>query len=257
MLPLFLLSLSCSSEMSPWDSKIPQKYQGLTQQHLNRLPKSETVDLPFSFALIGDPQGTPGDFKETIMKINQLQDLAFVLVLGDMTDYGLKHEYIWAAEAIEMSSIPVFTVIGNHDAISFGKRIYQKMFGPFNYTFEYAGIKFVMWNNNRMEFGETNFDWLAKEADDRSIIASHIPPVLDVHNAEELQQWQDINNNAGIISSLHGHRGSERSFYWQNAGIPYYVVARNRGRYFAIVTITEDRQLIIRHCQNACIEENL
>ncbi|MFW7379016.1 MAG: metallophosphoesterase family protein [Oligoflexus sp.] len=254
LLPIFL---ACAPTATPWDIDIPEKYRNLTTENLQRLPQTRSSHLPFTFAIIGDPQGTPGDFHTTLDRINDNQEVAFALVLGDMTDYGLKHEYVWAAEAIQRSQVPVMTVIGNHDAISFGKKIYQSMFGAFNYTFEYSGIRFVMWNNNLLEFGETNFDWLTEVSDERSIIASHIPPVVDIHNAEQIIEWQKINENAGIISSLHGHRGGQRSFYWQEKDVPYYVVARNRGGYYALVTVTEEHEVKIKHCQTVCQEEGL
>jgi hypothetical protein len=243
---------ACSPRFSPWDIKLDADQRHLTEKHLAWLATREPAELPITFAILGDPQGTPSDFRQAIQSINQLDDVHFTLVLGDMTDFGLKHEYEWAAEAIAESQIPVLTVIGNHDAISHGKKIYQSMFGPFNYQFTYAGLKFLMWNNNLFEFGETNFDWLRAHADQNTVVASHIPPVVDMHSERQLNEWWDINRNAEIITSLHGHRGGKRDFYWQKEEVPYYVVARTRGVRFTLVTINQDYEVSFQYCQASC-----
>ena len=245
-------------ESSPWDVNVDAEYQDLTRKHLDALYARDPIvndDGDFTFAIVGDPQGTPADFKAAIDEINRHDNVNFILILGDMTDYGLLHEYEWAAQVIVESSVPVLTVIGNHDAISHGKDIYTDMFGPLDYVIEYAGFRFAMWNNNLYEFGVTNFEWLKNNLDENTIVASHVPPVQDMHNAEQLDEWLAINRDKQILGSLHGHRGGKNSFYWETDETPYYVVARNRGERFAIVTIDSEREINILECTGKCPEE--
>lgn len=256
---ILLFISACSLESSPWSVAVKSDHKDLTQKNLDKLFRQKPVytkSQNIRFAIIGDPQGTPEDFKRTIDEINQRQDVNFVLVLGDITDYGLLHEYEWAADVIESSRIPVLTVIGNHDAIAHGKKIYTRMFGPFDYSFEYAGYRFLMWNNNLYEFGDENFAWLQENANEKSIVASHVPPVLDMHEQDDLDTWYSINQQNNIIGSLHGHRGGKTSFLWQDQEKPYYVVARNRGERFALITITDNDKLNIVECHKSCPVED-
>ena len=252
------LASACAPEMSPWSVALDDRHQNLTQKNLEwlaRLDPGEARQGPLHFAIIGDPQGTPADFQKTIQQLNKRQDLAFILVLGDMTDFGLKHEFEWAADAILQSNIPVLTVIGNHDAIASGQRLYKRMFGPLDYTFSFGGYKFVMWNNNLYEFGDPNFSWLSAVIDDRSIVSSHVPPVVDMHSQQQVEQWTVMQSEANIVGSLHGHRGGTRSFFWNVEDVPYYVVARNRGERWARVTVDEGLGMQIEYCQELCRAE--
>ncbi len=246
--------LGCGQRYTPWATNVPSNLKNLTDQQLSALNELPEQELPFTMAVMGDPQGTPKDLEKVVDEINRRGDVKFTLVLGDLTDYGLLHEYIWAGEALSRSQVPFLTVVGNHDAISHGKKIYSEMFGPFNYTFQYAGLQFVMFNNNQFEFGETDFGWLQKVADNRTIVASHIVPVIDMHSAEQIEQWQDINQSAGILSSLHGHRGSKRDFFWEEKGVPYYVVPKVSGQRYSLVTVHEDLTVTYQMCQSECGE---
>ena len=254
---VFLVALlcSCSERYSPFQIDVPKEYRDLTALNLTRLQDLPEAELPITLAAIGDPQGTPGDLEALVETLNNRDDIRLLLVLGDLTDYGLQTEYLWAARALSQSKVPFFTVVGNHDAISHGKSIYQAMFGPFNYTFEDAGLKFIMWNNNQFEFGEQDFTWLKQESDGRSIVASHIPPVVDQHRPEQLGLWLGIQSEAKILGSLHGHRGGKTDFLWQKNAIPYYVVPRVRGVRYSLITISKERKLSFQSCHSVCAEE--
>lgn len=249
---LALLTQSCTQGLSPWDQKIPKHLQGLTEKNLLRLQEREFPEGSLRIALLGDPQGTPHDLTKVVDRLNEREDLAFILVLGDLTDYGLQHEYIWAAEALEKSRIPVLTVIGNHDAISYGKELYQKVFGSLDYVFSFGPYRFVMFNNNQFEFGSTNFDWLSQQVDNKTLVASHIPPVVDAHSEAQIAEWKAINEKAGIIASLHGHRGGKTDFYSLEAGIPYYVVPKLEGERYAILELSPEASPSFHFCLVRC-----
>lgn len=256
---VILLAASCSPlKSSPWQTDIPDYQTNSTAYNLARLAQEEEVNPPgdqFRIALLGDPQGTPGDFREVIERINSIDDVRFILVLGDLTDYGLKHEYNWAWQAVTRSKKPIFTAVGNHDAISHGKEIYGKMFGAFNYTFTFGGLKFLIWNNNKNEFGTSHFEFLEAEADERTVVASHIPPMLDVHFQPELDVWQEIYEDAGVLASLHGHRGTRDHYDWSTNGIPHHIVAKTSGIHYSIATLSENGLVDLEACVDICESE--
>ena len=251
----FLLLSACYGRYSPWETDVPAKYQNLTEKNLLKLAQQPAPsEGPLTIAIIADPQGTPEDFKEVARRINGHSDVSFTLVLGDMTDYGLLHEFLWAAEALEKLEKPYFTVIGNHDSISHGPKIYQTMFGPLDYDFSYAGIKFVMFNDNQFEFGTTDFSSYTSRLDSNTIVGSHVPPVVDMHTQEQVDQWYAINQSANILASIHGYRGTKKGFYWKRDVIPYYVFARARGVRYGIIQIYPDRSIRFYDCKTSCQE---
>ncbi len=254
----FLLSsalfVACGERYSPWESDPPSNLKNLTAEQLSALNEQPEQGFPFTIAVMGDPQGTPKDLQRVIDAINRRDDVKFIMVLGDLTDYGLLHEYVWAGEALKRSRVPFLTVVGNHDAIAHGKKIYREMFGTYDYTFDYAGLKFVMWNNNQFEFGETDFSWLERNTDSRSIVNSHVPPVVDVHRQDQVDRWLDINRRSGIWASLHGHRGTEISHSWSTNSIPYYIVPKLSGRRYTLVTFHDDRKVTFKDCRDDCGE---
>jgi predicted phosphodiesterase len=247
-----LVLTACSERLTPWAIDVPEDYQKLTERNLAKVKALPEPTWPIRIALMGDPQGTPYDLEKVVEAINERDDVSFVMVLGDLTDYGLQHEYIWAARSLEKLRIPSLTVVGNHDAIAHGKRIYQDMFGAFDYTFHYAGLKFVMFNNNQYEFGDTDFSWLQQEIDENSITASHIPPVVDAHRPEQVELWKGNNTEAKILASLHGHRGGRTDFFSIEAGIPYYVVPKVEGVRYSLMTIEADRRIRFEACHQTC-----
>jgi 3',5'-cyclic-AMP phosphodiesterase len=156
-----LCAVACM-QSTPFDSDPEMIDQ--TRSNLEALSVRGPAPMPFKFVAIGDNHDEYDDLARTVEIINARDDIEFVLVLGDMTDRGLLHEYEWTYDVFSRLDIPFLTVIGNHDALSDGAVIYQKLYGPFDYSFEYGGFEFVMFNSNTLEFpGKApNRDWLAE-----------------------------------------------------------------------------------------------
>ncbi len=136
-----------------------------TRLNLDALAARGPAKLPFKFVAIGDNHDEYDDLARTVEIINARDDVDFVLVLGDMTDRGLLHEYEWTYQIFSRLDIPFLTVIGNHDALSDGTLIYQRLYGQLDYTFAYGGFEFVMFNSNTLEFpGEApDRQWLIEQ----------------------------------------------------------------------------------------------
>src|SRR6478609_3264659 len=115
MVCCFLLLAACSERLTPWTIKVPSDYKNLTERNLAKVQALPEPTWPIRIALMGDPQGTPYDLEQVVERINDRDDISLVLVLGDLTDYGLQHEYVWAATALEKLHVPNLTVVGNHD----------------------------------------------------------------------------------------------------------------------------------------------
>lgn len=257
-LSAFLLTLGltgCQFDLSPWETDVDCPNMGLEQNlaWLQELEDQKRIGDDFKVAVIGDPQQYPGDLETTIETINRKSDVDFVLLLGDVVETGIEKEYEWACKALNKTDKPIISVIGNHDALSYGKVIWEKIFGSFDYSFNYLGTKFIAYNDNQYEFENVpNRNWLANQAaiEDsetriHTIGMSHIQPW---HNEPDLSAFLKSN---GFDHMLHAHE--HRFDYWQEADVelPHFITADTRDVKFGIMSVTKDN-ISMETCAPEC-----
>ena len=266
LLTIFMFMVFSCGPASPWESTLNDSRRSLLNSKNLEAIASIEQSLPFTFAIIGDPQGSPGVFKKTVEDLEAHSDVKFLLILGDMTNLGFKHEYLWALDALERSPVPFLVVPGNHDALAFGKELYQEIFGPFDYIFSYAGVRFLMWNNNKLEFlshpTTGKLLWLEDNLRENDVVVSHIPPAIDVHTRHEIEAWESLYNERKPLVSLHGHRSKSLDLV---SGVPVYVtgMVRKGGGAYGLVTIENNKimgqgyNVSIRSCQRQVCADSL
>ena len=80
---------------------------------------------------------------------------------------------------------PYLPVIGNHDFIANGPLIFEKMYGPFDYSFKLGKFKFVAVNTNSIEFAYDgsvpNMNWLKSQLSDTIGIKNIFVYSCDLH----------------------------------------------------------------------------
>lgn len=200
------------------------------------------------------------DIRTAVERINQRDDVAFTLILGDITEHGLAVEFEWACKALANLQVPHFYVIGNHDSISFGKEIFRKNFAPFDYSFTYKDIKFILYNANTFEFPEApDYTFLANEAvvqpgemRRKTVGVSHVPPILDVHTEEEAANLRKFLFENNFNLTLHGHR--QFSYWLDEYGNPHYITSRVKYGTYGMLFIAEDDQLSLQNCAVTCTD---
>ena len=253
-----LLLIGCGTpEYSPWQSN-PSK-RDLTAKHLAWL-NSKNITAPFKVALTGDPQAVVGHFNRVKDAINSRNDIDFAVVLGDITDRGLKREWDWIGDIVEEFDVPLLTVVGNHDGLNNAKDIYPAMFGPFNYTFNIDGLEFVMWNNNRYEWGTPDFGWLANSvAGYKAVVMSHQPPDNDALTADDNYIWTNIRSQGNIRASVHGHvhhYSYKHETYDKGVEVDVYTVDRVTGTHYGVMSVDEQYNITFENCSSTCVKVN-
>ena len=238
-------------QFSPWQSNVP--VSDLTATHLGKLTKTDTGSFePFTVAVAADVHLDAAELREVVRALNERGDIAFLLLVGDLTDGGMLLEFTWLGNVIEECDFPVLTVVGNHDGLNNGQDIYNEMFGPFNYSFVYRDVQFVMWNNNPYEWGNPDLEWLEQqvECDSPSVIVAHQPPPPAPAQEED---WKYIRQGGSALATVHGHT-HKFDYYLEDDSLPDYTVAAVHGGYYGLIEFS-DSGLRFLNCSLVLCEE--
>lgn len=95
---------------------------------------------------IGSPNGSAEeDLRRTVQDINQLHDVAFVVITGDITELGTDSQLALAKQILDSLQVKWYIIPGNHDACwsESGGVSFNRVFGNDKFTFDYNGIRFI------------------------------------------------------------------------------------------------------------------
>jgi predicted phosphodiesterase len=204
-------------QTTPYD--VDSEHSDFNQQSLAKLRARGAPPQPFRFVAVGDTHDEYDDFDDLIDVLNAQRDLELITHTGDISDRGLLQEMEWSIDLLERIEIPVLVTLGNHDAISHGADIWRTMFGPFDYSFHFGGLKFVFFNSNALEFpGKApNREWLQNQIAERGdaqgvVLVSHHPPDTgdDIPGGTTKGFYAELLASGGIDLWIHGHDRAPR-----------------------------------------------
>ncbi len=212
----------------------------------------------FRFAHVTDTHvgGSTGaeDLLRTVADINQQTDIEFVILSGDVTEFGSEEELLEAKSIISKLVKPCYVTPGNHDSkwSESGNNDFVRIFGAEGYSFEKNGFLFVgtaSGPNMRMAPGLVPREQMVfldsiltnmKDPDQPIIFVNHYP--LD----ESLSNWYeviDLLKTRNIQVSLLGHGHSNKLFNFEGIhGVMgrSNLRAKNEIGGYNIVTVTSD-----------------
>ncbi len=244
----FLLFWGCNSdEYSP-----NQRFNRRTVVHSNHLQLQKlSTKKPgerIRIALSGDTQRSYAESKKFVQHINARDDIDFVILNGDISDFGLLLEFDGIYRIYAELKVPFIAVIGNHDLVANGQQIYERMFGPLNFTFTYGTVKFVCHDTNGREYdfdGSTpSLAWLNKEltlsSDISHLVAiSHVAPTDDDFDPALAKPYRQLlNKKTGVIASIHSHNHQPlKIHYEEEKGIPFIITNAIVNHAYALIDI--------------------
>ena len=248
---LSILSTSCKKlfSYSANEIQIEEKDRDQNTKNIERLRSKEQKDS-FRFVVISDCQRFYEELDEFVEKINQYPDISFVVVNGDITDFGLRSEYLWISQRLQKLSFPFLVVIGNHDMLGNGRELYKQLFGPENFGFSYSGYKFIALNSNSQEVGHNgslpDTTWLQQElsstpGQEKIFVFGHLAPFSgDFDPSLEHPYVRILTNNGNVVYSIHGHE--DISYLGQPYGPPvnYLVVNSIKERSFVLIKVNSN-----------------
>ncbi|MFA5098243.1 MAG: metallophosphoesterase [Candidatus Margulisiibacteriota bacterium] len=195
----------------------------------------------FSFAVIGDVQGSNDTFRKAIGLMNRDPSLLFAVNTGDLTPYGTEWEYNKYINVMSASKVRFYNLAGNHDDKRGGLERFRKHFGSPYYSWEVEGVRFVsLYNASRKGLGGQQYNWLKKELkanrNKPKIVFMHKPlfdisgsfpdeVMLPASQAQELISLFENNRVSAVFCGhVHGYVSEKRS------GITYIISGGGGGR---------------------------
>lgn len=187
----------------------------------------------FRFAHVSDTHigsaNAEEDLRRTVHNINSDTLLSFVIISGDITDFGSDEELQLAKKILDSLNKPWYIVPGNHDAnwSESGTNSFKKIFGAETFRFMSHGYLFigtVCGPNMRMSPGQVsreNIVWLdttlanLQDKDVPVIFVNHYPQDTSLNNWYEVIDLLKTRNTQLIICG-HGHANHKLNF----EGIP-------------------------------------
>lgn len=226
--------------------------------------------LPFSFVFITDTQGSLDEMRQAIGIIRSRKDIDFIVHGGDLTDFGIVKEFIWARDIMEEAGIPYITVIGNHDCLGNGNDTFDYIFGPENFSFNIGPVHFLCLNTIALEYDYSrpvpDLDFIERDilsvaetnaqhpdSITHSIVVMHSRPYDEQFNNNVAKPFNyyisqlpgmDIGKSGsdtcdkGFCINGHNHAIAVSDIF--DNGILYYQCADMGKRTFFIFTVTDD-----------------
>ncbi|HKO82026.1 MAG TPA: metallophosphoesterase, partial [Chitinophagaceae bacterium] len=168
------------------------------------------------------------DLRRTVKDINENATIQFVVITGDITEFGSDDEIKLAKQILDSLNKPWHIVPGNHDSnwSESGSNTFKKIFGNETFSFRAGDYLFLGTHsgpNMRMSPGQIpreNIVWLdsvLKTVDNNTpvIFANHYPQDSSLNN------WYEVidrlkQKNIQLILCGHGHANRQLNF----EGIP-------------------------------------
>jgi len=165
----------------------------------------------WSFLAFGDTHDDYDNLARSVERMNQT-DARLALIAGDMSDRGTLQELEWSVEEYRKLAMPFFTTIGNHDHLSGGAKIYDRMYGPRDYSFEHGGLKFVVFDSNTLEDPTApRRDWLRAQVTDHAgsrvvlLLRSVSTAPTDFEGGTVGDFYDELLRSGDVSLVVHGH----------------------------------------------------
>ena len=247
-LPFLLFITACEKfEYSPNEVRLEEEERNLTRKNLDKIADLNLDQkASFRFAVISDTQRFYDELEAVVAALKQRTDIDFLILTGDITDFGTTKEYRWINERLQELNIPVLTVIGNHDCVGNGKKIYKDMYGPYDYTMNIGRNRFVFINTNSLEFSDPvpdlNFFRSALQDTanfDQAFVLSHVPPFDGDFERSMEEEFTRISHDSKVKVSIHGHKHSyAKPTKYYDDKVDYLIVGSVEKRGYEEVTVS-------------------
>ena len=237
-------------EYHPYDLDIDGDTH-LNETNIELIEQATRGKKEIKFMVISDTQRWYDETEKAVDFINTMDDIDFVIHAGDISDFGLKMEFVKQRDILQRLKVPFVTIIGNHDCLGTGPSVFNLIFGENNFSFDAGEVHFVCINTNGLEFDRTeevpNFTFIGNDLKSvgphikKTVAAMHAGPNSDQFNGGVVGVFHKAMTSFpgyqfGVYG--HGHHTSVDEFF--NDGIFYYECACAKAREILRFTINEE-----------------
>jgi Icc protein len=231
-------------EYHPYETNVDD--HNLNARSIEQIQAQPIDDDTIRLISMGDSQRFYDELDDFVASANK-QDADFVLLNGDISDFGIKDEFEWVHDIMRDLRMPYVAVIGNHDLSGNGETIFKKMYGPTDDSFIVKRHKFILLNTNSREYrfdGKVpNIPWLQQQLAqndnfDHATVVSHIPPFDSDFDPELEDDFVDALHTSGEVNfclNAHQHTFSDVEPY--NDGIRYLISTSMDERMYLLMKI--------------------
>jgi predicted phosphodiesterase len=243
------LMLGCDIEYHAYDTDFKGIEGGQNAKNINILTNPTTIKDTIRFVWFGDTQRFYNETNDFVTHINTKENIDFVLHGGDITDFGLKSEFIWIEDILNNLSIPHICIIGNHDLLGSGESSYRYLYGDPDFSFIFNRIKFLCLNTNHGEssYEVPNYDFIEQnildsisETYDYTIIASHKQSgVRDLENisTKDSMFYKTTNKARNVLFYLYAHTHKVTIENPSQEGITHFTTGSMKERVYFLFSI--------------------
>ncbi|AKD04231.1 metallophosphoesterase [Pontibacter korlensis] len=248
VLTLFLTACEEVFEYHPNQIRLNDSELGLTARNVEKI-RQQNPDDTVRIVVMGDTQRFYDSAEKFVKAANKLKNIDFVMHQGDISDFGMTQEFRWVHDIMKNLRFPYLTVIGNHDLLANGKKVYQQMYGDLNYSFVYGQVKFIFLDTNGREYDFNgivpDITWLqaqlahTPESDwQQAVIVSHMSPFGgDYDSRLSIPFQQTLEQSGRVHLSLHGHEHNWQTIEQEASDITYHITTSTNNRGFSYVEI--------------------
>lgn len=242
---------SCNHlEYSPDQVFDRNSFRDINATNLARLGLGSSDDT-VRFVLTGDSQRSRDETVEFCKKVNGMAGIDFIILAGDISEFGVLKEMEWISRALKSLKRPYVAVVGNHDLTSRGRDVFTHMFGQLNYSFVYGGVKFVCHDTNGREYkfnGKVpDIPWLEQQLLPQTGVSnyvpvSHVPPNSEDFDPALIKTYtQTISGSANVLASLHAHTHNFDVQHPDGSQIPFLITGAMGSSEFLVVEIVNHK----------------
>lgn len=243
-----ILLTACDSvfEFSPYEARVKKENENTTAENLQLIESLQSASDDFKFAFITDTHFFFTNLRNVINDINRNEEILFVVFGGDITDQGLLKEYELFYNIAEKLEKPYLTVIGNHDYRLNGGVIYERMFGDYNYSFEFNHSKFILFDDVVWEsYKDPDFNWLSKRLSKRAkynhlFVIAHIPPFSGQFDDDMERRYKTLMQENNVSMSIHGHTHSYLYEKIYDDNVNYLIAPTIKQPAYCIISVDEE-----------------
>lgn len=230
----------------------------------NYCPNGKVAEKTFSFAWISDNHlgaypSAEDDLRQAIEDINNIDTLDFVILTGDLTEFGVTSEFALLRRMMDSLNKPYYMVDGNHDVnwSENGTTSFEKFFkgnAP-RFCFDANGIRFIGCGSGPMlrmgapHIPREEINWLKEilsgtHKDQPIIFINHFPQFEEIANSYEVTNILKKYNVQYILCG-HYHTNSTKEYNGLTSVLGRSLLRREApiGGY-NIVTLTADSMFV-------------